>query len=106
MVVAEKRERLDFRDPQTLALRKSVQTKCRGIDHMDFTVDNRYLIATCEFNGHLLKVDIQTDSVVGDLDLEPDESKAMAMPQDIRSSPDGSVFFVADMHEDGVLASH
>jgi YVTN family beta-propeller protein len=102
IVVAERRMRLDFRNPETMELVKSVQTECKGIDHMEFTADNRYLIATCEFNGHLVKVDIDSMKVAGFLDLEPDLSRAMAMPQDIRSSPDGSVFFVADMHEDGV----
>ncbi len=102
IVVAERRRRLDFRDPDSLTLVRSLPTDCKGIDHMDFTSDNRYLIATCEFSGHLVKVDLRTLSVVRYLDLEPDVSNAMAMPQDIRSSPDGSIFYVADMHHDGV----
>ena len=102
IVVAERRKRLDFRDPHSLALIKSVPTSCKGIDHMEFTTDNRYVIATCEFSGHLVKVDLQRLSVVGYLELEPNVSKAIGMPQDIRSSPDGSVFYVADMHADGV----
>ena len=53
IVVAERRERLDFRDPHTLKLVQSVRTDCRGIDHMEFTPDGRYVIATCEFNGRL-----------------------------------------------------
>jgi YVTN family beta-propeller protein len=85
-----------------MQLRHSVSTTCKGIDHVEFTVDNRALIATCEFSGQLVKVDLATQEVMGYLDLEPDVSKAMAMPQDIRSSPDGSVFYVADMHADGV----
>ena len=102
IVVAERRKRLDFRDPHSLRLIKSIPTTCRGIDHMEFTADDRFMIATCEFNGHLVKVDLKEQKVVGYLELEPDISKAMAMPQDIRSSPDGSVFYVADMHADGV----
>ena len=31
---------------------------CRGVDHMDFSADGRYLIATCEFSGQLVKVDV------------------------------------------------
>ena len=102
IVVAERRKRLDFRDPHTLKLIKSLPTKCKGIDHMEFTADNRFVIATCEFSGHLVKIDLEQKSVVGYLELEPDLNKAMAMPQDIRSSPDGSIFYVADMHADGV----
>jgi len=102
IVVAERRKRLDFRDPHSLRLITSLPTKCKGIDHMEFTTDNRFVIATCEFSGHLVKVDLQQRRVVGYLDLEPDFDKAMAMPQDIRASPDGSIFYVADMHADGV----
>ena len=102
IVVAERRERLDFRDPSSMKLIQSVSTRCKGIDHMEFTADGRYVIATCEFSGHLIKLDLATRSVVGYLELEPNVAKALAMPQDIRSSPDGSLFFVADMHADGV----
>ena len=102
IVVAERRERLDFRDPATMKLLQSVRTDCRGIDHMEFTADGRYMIATCEFNGRLLKVDLATKTPVGSLALDSTMGHRGAMPQDIRSSPDGSVFFVADMKADGV----
>jgi YVTN family beta-propeller protein len=101
VVVAEKRGRLDFRDPATLALAQSVPVECRGIDHVEFTADNRYLIATCEFSGHLVKVDLATKTLVDSLALDSTGHEP-AMPQDIRSSPDGRVFFVADMKRDGV----
>lgn len=100
VVVAERRERLELRDPRTMQLRKIVPTKCKGIDHMEFTVDGRYAIATCEFSGMLMKIDLATDSVVSYLALNEDTRESM--PQDIRSSPDGKVFYVADMKEDGV----
>src|SRR5439155_19944348 len=100
IVIAEKRQRLDFRDPHTMQLVKSVHVPCRGLDHIDFTVDNRSMIATCEFSAHLVKVDLATQTVVGSLMLAPTMKESM--PQDIRSSPDGSVFYVADMKKDGV----
>jgi YVTN family beta-propeller protein len=102
LVVAERRRRLDFRDPSTMKLVESLRTDCRGIDHMEFTADGRYLVATCEFNGHLLKVDLATRQAVGYLALDSAGRDTASMPQDIRSSPDGSVFFVADMKADGV----
>jgi YVTN family beta-propeller protein len=103
IVVAEARERLDFRDPDTMTLEQSVHTGCRGIDHMDFTSDARYAIATCEFNGKLLKLDVTTKQPVGLLALDTTAGAGLgAMPQDVRSSPDGSVFFVADMKADGL----
>jgi YVTN family beta-propeller protein len=39
---------------------------------------------------------------VGTLALDSTGHDTASMPQDIRSSPDGSVFFVADMKADGV----
>jgi YVTN family beta-propeller protein len=103
IVVAEVRARLDFRDPKTMALVRSVHTGCRGIDHMEFTSNGRYAIATCEFNGELLKLDVSSQQPVGMLKLDTTSGSAQgAMPQDVRSSPDGSVFFVADMKADGV----
>ncbi len=101
VVVAEKQERLDFRDASTLDMVESVKADCRGIDHMEFTADGRYMIATCEFNGHLIKVDLSTRRPVADLALDSTGHEP-AMPQDIRSSPDGSIFFVADMKRNGV----
>jgi YVTN family beta-propeller protein len=102
IVVAERRERLDFRDSETMKLVKSVRTECRGIDHMEFTADGRYMIATCEFNRRLLKVDLATETPIAYVTLDTTAGHGGAMPQDIRSAPDGRVFFVADMKADGV----
>jgi YVTN family beta-propeller protein len=102
IVVAERRERLDFRDPASMKLLESVRTECRGIDHMEFTADGRFVIATCEFNGLLFKFDLTNKRAIAYLALDDTSGHGGAMPQDIRSSPDGSVFFVADMKADGV----
>lgn len=99
IVVAEAHRRLDFRHPQTMKLQASlVVPKCKGINHADFSVDGRTAIFTCEFAGRLAKVDIASRKVLGYLKL----SKG-GMPQDIRISPDGKVFYVADMRADGVF---
>jgi YVTN family beta-propeller protein len=102
IVVAESRQRLDFRDPRTMRLQQSERVRCKGLDHMEFTVDGRHAIATCEFSGHLVMVDLATRKVVGYLTLDPGGLGDKSMPQDIRSSPDGRVFYVADMKADGV----
>jgi YVTN family beta-propeller protein len=129
IVVAEARKRLDFRDPQTMALQYSIATPgCPGINHADFSIDGRYVIFTCEFTGALVKIDLAERKVLGYLSLkmpatrfkevkggprtapgktwEPGETEICSvtkgMPQDIRSSPDGRRFYVADMHADGV----
>ena len=99
IVVAESYKRLDFRDPQTMALKSSLPTpECKGINHADFSIDGRYAIFTCEFDGMLAKIDMVDRKVLGYLKL----SKGR-MPQDIRVSPDGSTFYVADMMADGVF---
>lgn len=99
IVVAEALKRLDFRDPQTMALQSSLDVpQCAGINHADFSVDGRFAIFTCEYQGRLAKIDLVQRSVVGYLDLS-----RRGMPQDVRVSPDGRVFFVADMRNEGVF---
>jgi DNA-binding beta-propeller fold protein YncE len=97
IVVAERLSRLDFRTPHTFRLRHSLHVPCRGVDHMDFSADGRYLIATCEFSDELIKVDVQAQKVVGVLTMA-----GGSIPQDVKLSPDGSVFYVADMGRGGV----
>jgi DNA-binding beta-propeller fold protein YncE len=98
IVVAEALKRLDLRDPHTFARRGSVSVpQCAGVNHADFSIDGRYLIATCEFAGMLVKVDWINRKVLGYLTLS-----RRGMPQDIRVSPDGKVFYVAEMHAGGV----
>ncbi|HZD37626.1 MAG TPA: YncE family protein [Actinomycetes bacterium] len=102
VVVAERLGRLDFRDPRTMALRHSLRVPCRGVDHMDFSAGGTYAIATCEFSGQLLKVGIaggiKGQRVLGTLRLRG----RRPMPQDVKLSPDGRVFYVADMAAGGV----
>jgi YVTN family beta-propeller protein len=99
IVVAERLHRLDFRDAHSFQLHNSVSVPCSGVDHMDFSADEKYLIASCEFSGQLVKVNLATERVVGTLNL-PDGS--IGMPQDVKLSPDGKVFYVADMHAGGL----
>jgi YVTN family beta-propeller protein len=99
IVVAEGCKRLEFRDPQTMALKSILPVpQCRGINHADFSIDGRYAIFTCEFNSSLVKIDTQVPRVLDVLKLS-----SKGMPQDIRISPDGKIFYVADMMADGVF---
>jgi YVTN family beta-propeller protein len=132
IVVAEAYKRLDFRDPRTMALKYSIATPgCAGINHADFSIDGRIVFFTCEFNGSIAKIDLVNKRVLGTLKLSqyfnrpdalaliaqpgkkprlvPDPSQLGAeicttpgMPQDVRASPDGKTFYVADMMADGV----
>ena len=56
IVVAEARKRLDFRDPQTMAMQYSIDVPgCAGINHADFSIDGKFAIFTCEFAGTLVE---------------------------------------------------
>jgi YVTN family beta-propeller protein len=99
IIVAEAYKRLDFRDPQTMALKYSISTpKCGGINHADFSMDGRYAIFTCEFAKRLVKIDLIGRRVVDTLKLSTGR-----MPQDIRIAPDGKLFYVADMKAGGLF---
>jgi YVTN family beta-propeller protein len=97
IVVAERLGRLDFVNPRTMRLVHALPVACRGVDHADFSANGRYAIFSCEFSGQLVKVDIASQRVVGYLSLA-----AGAMPQDVKLSADGKVFYVADMAHNGV----
>jgi YVTN family beta-propeller protein len=98
IVVAERLERLDFRDAHTFKLVKSVPVDCLGIDHMDFSGNGRYLIASCEFSGKIVKVDVESQSVIGIQTLNGGDAK----PQDVKVGPTGRTFYIADMIRGGV----
>jgi YVTN family beta-propeller protein len=99
IVVAERNRRLDFRDPHTFALRKSLGVPCKGIDHLDFSADGSYAIVSCEFSGDVLKVDMPQRKVSKALRLP---LGIRSRPQDVKLSPDGKVFYVADETANGL----
>jgi YVTN family beta-propeller protein len=70
--VAELIKQLDFRDPHTMKLIKSVPVPtCPGVDHADFSADGRYMYASCEALGRMIEVDLQQLKVLRTLDLQP-----------------------------------
>ncbi|MGH9276914.1 MAG: YncE family protein, partial [Acidimicrobiales bacterium] len=95
IVVAERLQRLDFRDPHSWQLIKSVAIPGSGVDHMDFSADGKYLIASDEFSGHVVKVDNEKMEVAGQMHVG-------GLPIDVKMSPDGSVFYVANQSRHGV----
>jgi YVTN family beta-propeller protein len=101
LVMAEANRQIDFYDPHTWQLQHAlhVDSRCRGVNHADFSPDGKYLIATCEFSGQLVKVDLVRKTVIGYLDLNRGFSSA---PQDIKIEPAGRLWYVADMNADGV----
>jgi DNA-binding beta-propeller fold protein YncE len=98
IVVAEARRRLDFREPHSMRLLHSLPVpQCAGVDHMDFTADGSKALVSCEFAGRMIVVDLHRERVVRTIPL-----KSTAMPQDVKLSPDGRTFYVADMASNGV----
>ena len=98
IVVAEAHRELDFREAHSMALHHSLATpQCAGVDHMDFTADGRYALVSCEFAGRMIVVDLNKETIVKTIGLA-----LGAMPQDVKLSPDGRTFYVADMAENGV----
>jgi DNA-binding beta-propeller fold protein YncE len=98
IVVAERLRRLDFREPRTMALRRSVSVPaCFGVDHMDFSAGGDVLYASCEFASRMIMVDLRREKVVKTLKLGRG-----ANPQDVKLSPDGQVLYVADQVRGGV----
>jgi YVTN family beta-propeller protein len=98
VVVEERLRALAFRDPKTMRLHNLLQVpECAGVNHADFTADGRYMLLTCEFGGSMIVVDVQRERVIKAFPLH-----AQASPQDVKLSPDGSVFYVADLVYGGV----
>ncbi|MFI0242391.1 hypothetical protein [Streptomyces sp. NPDC016845] len=98
VVMASLDRQLVFRDPHTMRVKHTEPVSCYGVNHADFSPDGRYFIVSCEFSGELLKVDTARMKVVAQQKL-PFKG---AMPQDVKISPDGKKFYVADMMADGM----
>ena len=99
IVVAERLQRLDFRDPHTMSLVHTLSVpECRGVDHMDFSASGRYAFASCEFAGRMIEIDLDTQQVVRTLVLD----NGLSSPQDVKLSPDGRTVYVADQQNGGL----
>jgi YVTN family beta-propeller protein len=98
IVMAESAHQIVFRDPHTMAIRHTLPVQCNGVNHADFSADGRYFIVSCEFSGDLLKVDTVQQRVIGQIHLPGNNS----MPQDVKISPDGTTWYIADMQSSGV----
>jgi YVTN family beta-propeller protein len=123
LVMAERLHRIDVRNPSTMALQRSLHVPCDGINHADFSADQSFFVASCEFSGKLLVVDRSATKVRTVINLNTIHTPgattpmqamhmhgpqsglrpgASAMPQDVRLTPDGTRFLAADMLRNGV----
>lgn len=106
VVMVEQLNTIRFADARTFRTIKDLRYPgCLGPNHADFSGNGRFFVVTCEFSGELLKVSTLRHRVVGvlHLDAHPTAPRAAPMtmgrsvPQDVRLSPDGRTFYVADM---------
>jgi YVTN family beta-propeller protein len=123
LAMAERLRRIEVLNPRTMALERSLPVPCRGVNHADYSADLSFFVASCEFSGKLLVIDRQATRVVSVINLNKIptpgatsareamamggarsnlEPGASAMPQDVRLTPDGTRFLVADMVRNGV----
>ena len=98
VVMSEQLNQIRFSDPRTFRLQAARSTKaCRGPNHADFSANGQFLLVTCEFSGTILRLSTRSHRITGILRLG-----RSSMPQDIRISPDGRVFYIALMGRDRV----
>jgi YVTN family beta-propeller protein len=95
IVVAEAFQRVDFRNPHTWRLIKSVPIPAPGPDHLDFTAGGGAFLISCEYAGVVYRVSTRTMRVTGRVEVG-------GLPVDVKLSPDGSVFYVANQGLGGV----
>jgi YVTN family beta-propeller protein len=123
LVMAERLRRIDVLNPRTMALERSLPVPCYGVNHADYSADLALFVASCEFSGQLLVIDREVTKVIKVIDLNGTLTPAAtsvhdarhgggvksqlrpgasAMPQDVRLTPDGTRFLVADMLRNGI----
>lgn len=100
IAVQEAYGRLAFYNPHSWRLHDSLTIpSCKGIDHLDYTADGEQMLASCEFSNRLAVIDTATHQLVKTVDLH---RATGGMPQDVKLSPDGAVFYVADIVANGI----
>jgi YVTN family beta-propeller protein len=95
VVLKKDKQELDFRDPHTFTLVKTLKVQCPGPESIDYSADDRYAVVSCEFGGRLIRIDLSTLSVVRALNIG-------GMPEQVRLDPLGQLFYVADLSAGGV----
>jgi YVTN family beta-propeller protein len=123
LVMAERLRRIDVLNPHTMAFERSLPVPCKGVNHADYSADLSFFVASCEFSGKLLVIDRQATRLIKVINLNDAKTPgatsaqaamqmggarsnlapgASAMPQDVRLTPDGTRFLVADMLRNGI----
>lgn len=95
IVMAERNSEVDFYDPKSWTRIKSLHIPHAGVNHADFTADGKTMVASTEFSGFLVRIDLDSMEITGELNVG-------GKPVDVKLSPDGSVMFNANETKDGV----
>ena len=95
IVVAEAFQRVDFRDPHTWRLIRSVPIPSPGPDHLDFTATGDAFLISCEYAGTVYRVNTRSMRVTGRVTVG-------GLPVDVKLAPNGAFFYVANQGTGGV----
>jgi YVTN family beta-propeller protein len=95
IVVAEGDNLIEFRNPHTWKLLKRVSIPFRGVDHMDFSANGRFLLVSCEYTGVVFRISTVRMKITGAVHVG-------GFPVDVKLSPNGKVFYVANQALGGV----
>jgi DNA-binding beta-propeller fold protein YncE len=98
VVMAEQLRRIDFHDAHTMRIVREVSVpQCAGVNHADYTANGRYMLVSCEFGAAMVLIDVPNERLLATVRLPP-----RASPQDVKLSPRGGLFYVADLTYGGV----
>jgi YVTN family beta-propeller protein len=113
VVMSEAAKEIVFRDPHTMKIKKTISSQCSGVNHADWSLDGKTFVVSCEFSGEILLVDTAKMEILKKQKIPVLNKSATAkahngmpnmgpMPQDVKISPDGKTYYIADMMSDGV----
>jgi YVTN family beta-propeller protein len=113
VVMSNAKQQIVFRDPHSMKVIKRLSVPCPGINHADWSADGRTFVASCEFSGAILLVDTSKMIVLKTQKLPTKYASQTTsshygmknmgpQPQDVKLSPDGKTYYIADMMSDGV----
>jgi YVTN family beta-propeller protein len=95
-VMAEREQKIDFRNPVDWTLIKSLYISHRGVNHAEFSADGGTMFASTEFDGGwLVRIDLATMEITGEVDLG-------GAAVDVKLAPDGKLVYVANQGRGGV----
>ena len=113
VVMQERMKQIAFADPHTFKIIHTLKTNCGGVNHADWSADGTYFVASCEFSSSIIEVDSVKMKIIHEQFIPDSHSLHSAshhaglpnlgpQPQDVKLSPDGKTFYIADMMSDGI----